>query len=130
MLSKFLSFFMVLLLTTSSYCFADFPMMYDLNDALALSESTKQPVVLVFGAKWCPYCVELKNDINNGDFSKELDDKIVCYIDIDKHKDLKKEYRIQTLPDTRFLVSKVEVSQLTGYGKTKFREWIKNADKK
>lgn len=130
MLNKFFSLFIVLLLTINSYCLADFPMMYDFNDALALSESTKQPLIVIFGAKWCPYCEDLKNDIDNGNLSKELDHKIVCYIDIDKHKDLKKEYRIQNLPDTRYLVSKKEVSQLIGYGKTKFKEWIRNADKK
>lgn len=111
-------------------CVADFPTVDNLDDAIALSESTNQPIVLIFGAKWCPYCVELKKHINSGNFTKELDTKIVCYIDVDQHKDVKKEYGVKTLPDTRYLVDKKEKSQLIGYGESKFREWIKNVEQK
>lgn len=129
MLNKLLVMLMFFLcVSDNNICLADFPIMDDLNDAIALSESTDQPVVLIFGAKWCPYCVELKKAINNGNFARELDDKIVCYIDIDQHKDLKKEYGVKALPDTRYLVDKKEKTQIIGYGEFKFREWIKNAE--
>lgn len=131
MLNKLVVMFMFFLcFNIGDVCVADFPIMYDLNDAVALSESTGQSVVLIFGATWCPYCVELKKDINDGNFGRELDNKIVCYIDVDKHKDLKKEYDVRTLPDTRYLVDKKEKSQIKGYNEPKFKVWLKNAEQK
>jgi len=113
----------------SNYCWADYPMVDNILDGIALSESSDQPLLIIFGAKWCPHCVNLKADINNGVFTKELDGKIVCYVDVDQHKDMKKQYRVTTLPDSRFLKDKKEVSIFSGYNKTKYKEWLKNVNK-
>ena len=40
-------------------------------------------LVLVFGADWCPYCKDLKKDIDN---IKEFKSYIVCFINTDQNK--------------------------------------------
>jgi thioredoxin-like negative regulator of GroEL len=109
---------------------ADGPAMVNsLEDAMALSESTKMPTLVIFGADWCGFCKSLKKDIESGMLNKELDNYIVCYIDIDKNKDLKKEFDVKTLPDSRILIDKKEISQYKGYDKSKYKKWINNVDK-
>lgn len=101
-----------------------------LEDAMALSESTKMPTLVIFGAEWCGYCTGLKNDINNGELNKELDSYIICYIDVDKNKDVKKEYKVRNLPDSRILKNKIETEKITGYEKNRYKKWINDASKR
>jgi thioredoxin-like negative regulator of GroEL len=102
--------------------------MNNLVDAIALSESSKKPVLVIFGADWCRYCGVLHKDLEDEDAAKALDDFIVCSIDIDKDKDLAKEYGVKSLPDSRIIKDKVEVSIYVGYkGKVKYLTWINDA---
>lgn len=102
----------------------------DLIDAIALSESTKKPLLLVFSAKWCGPCSALHKDLDDTDMLKILDDYIICFIDIDDHKDISKEFNVKSLPDSRIIDNKVEISTYIGYhGKQKFLTWFTNATK-
>lgn len=98
----------------------------DFEDAIALSESSKMPVLVVFSAEWCKYCSLLKKDIDNGEYSKELDKYIVCFVDVDKRADLKKEYRVSTIPDSRIIKDQKEQKQIIGYDKTKYKKWLQH----
>lgn len=120
-----ITFFLVIF--SSKICVADFPIVNNIEDAIILSEQTKQPILLVFGAEWCKYCVNLKTDIQDGIFSKELDSVIVCFIDIEKYKHLRLEYKVSNLPDSRMIISNKEESSLIGYNKQKYKQWIINA---
>lgn len=95
-----------------------------LEDAVALSESTKMPVLLIFGAEWCGYCKNLKKDIETGVMNKELENYIICYIDVDKHKDIKKEFKVSSIPDSRIIVDKKETAIKKGYVKDQYKKWI------
>lgn len=111
-----------------SVSLADSPAMVNsLEDAMALSESTKMPVLVIFGADWCGYCKILKKEISSGEMNKELDNYIICYIDTDKNKDLKKEFNVRSLPDSRIFIDKKETGQYKGYDKNKYKKWIENA---
>ena len=70
-----------------------------LEDAIVLSENTKMPILLVFGADWCQNCVSLKQDMIKGDLVSELDGFIVCYVNIEDNKELPKLYRVKNVPD-------------------------------
>lgn len=95
----------------------------DINDALALSESTETDLLVVFGADWCGHCVSLKKDIAKNE--SVVDDHIVCYVNVDKNKDLAKEYRVRGMPDCMILRKKIEIKRKVGYESLKkFREWI------
>lgn len=97
----------------------------DLLDAIALADETKQDVLAVFTADWCKYCSVMKKDIQ--DDQKIVDDMIICYIDVDKNPDLKKEYKVKTIPDYMIIRKRVELKRKVGYtSKKQFIEWLKN----
>jgi len=106
--------------------FADFPVVNDLHIAESLSESTDQPIVLIFGAKSCSACGLLKQDIDDGYFLTLLDSKIVCYIDITKEKELRDKYKIKSLPDTRYIVDGKQKASIIGYERKKYEQWLSN----
>lgn len=117
-----------ILLCSISAVSADSPAMVDsLEDAMALSESTKMPALVIFGADWCGYCKTLKNHISSGDLNKQLDNYIICYIDVEKNPELKREFSVKTLPDSRIFIENQEKSQYKGYDKNKYKKWIENA---
>lgn len=97
-----------------------------IEDAQSLSEKTKQPVLLIFGADYCEYCVRLKQDIILGNLSSGIDQYIICYINLTKNSDLIKEYNISNMPDSRIIKSNKEISSFKGYSKTKYLAWLKN----
>jgi len=105
---------------------ADFPIVTDLQVAESLSESTGQPLILIFGAKSCAFCGLLKKDIEEGYFLLQLDGKIVCYIDITREKKLRDKYDIKSLPDTRYIVDGKEIAHIVGYDRKKYDKWLSN----
>jgi thioredoxin-related protein len=93
-----------------------------LVDAVALSESSKKDILIVFTADWCKYCNKFKSEMTGDDILK---DKIVCYIDFDTNKDIIKEYRVSTIPDFIVLHNRVEIKRKVGYNNSKeFIKWI------
>lgn len=96
-----------------------------LIDAIALSETIKKDVLVIFTADWCQYCQKLKNDINRN--PSIVEDKIICYIDKDNNKDLIKEYKVKSIPDYLILRDNIEIARQVGYyGKDELVEWLKN----
>lgn len=102
-------------------------MIYDFKEASVLSQETKMPILLIFGADWCPHCKSLKQDITDDDFGDLLDKYILCYIDVDDNRELKNEFRIKSLPDSRILKSGVEKYSMIGYDHNRYKTWILNA---
>lgn len=96
-----------------------------LEDAVAFSEDTGKDLLVIFTADWCVNCTAMKTDIESDD--KILDDMIVCYVDIDDRKDLKKEYRVKLIPDYLILRKKIEIKRKVGYtNKDSFIKWLRN----
>lgn len=118
-----------MMLVYSNQCIAETNIVSNLSDAVALSEDTQMPLLLVFGADWCQHCNNLKRDLNSPEFAGSLDNYIICYINIDKNPDLKKEYRVRTLPDSRIIRNKIEQSIIVGYERNKYKKWITHANK-
>jgi thioredoxin-like negative regulator of GroEL len=97
-----------------------------LEDAIALSEDTKMPIILVFGADWCKNCVSLKQDIIKGDLLVVLDGFITCYVNIDDNQELPKLYKVKNIPDSRIISGGIETKSLVGYNKTNYKKWLMN----
>jgi thioredoxin 1 len=116
--------FILSLLISSQTLFATPPVFTNSpEDAFTLAQEIKLDILLVFGAKWCPACLVMKNDIHK-DLSL-VESLIVCYIDFNDRPDMVKEYKVRQLPDYMIYKNNVEVKRITGYdSKEKFKEWI------
>jgi thioredoxin-related protein len=93
------------------------------DKALKVAEEYKRPLVIIFGAKWCPYCKELKKDLEK---ITELNNYVVCLIDIGINKTLVKHYKIKSLPTSVIVVSNKEQDRKVGYELEDYSEWLKN----
>lgn len=82
-----------------------------LEDAAVLQKEIKNDIILIFGSKNCSFCEKLKNDL----ILMNIEDKIICVIDIDKNKELKHEYRVSIIPDTRIISNGKEKKKIIGY---------------
>jgi thioredoxin 1 len=93
------------------------------EDAFIMAQEIDLDILLVFGAKWCPACVVMKNDIH-----KNLDivnSTIVCYVDFEERPDMVLEYQVKVLPDYMIYRNKKEIKRKTGYNsKEEFRQWM------
>jgi len=95
---------------------------YDLLDAIAMSEESNKPILAIFTADWCKYCHIMKNDILTNNVGKGM---IVAYIDIDKHPDVAKEYMVRTIPDYFIMKDRIEIKRQVGYNNyQKFARWF------
>lgn len=102
---------------------------YDMVDAIALSENNNKDILVIFTADWCKYCQVMKQDIN--DDPQIVSNLIVCYINIDEvqHKNTIKEFKVKTIPDYCIIRKKIEIKRSKGYTtKNKFIQWLKNAN--
>jgi thioredoxin-like negative regulator of GroEL len=97
-----------------------------LDEAESLSKTTRKPVLLILGADYCAYCHKLKDDLLNTDLKDSVDSYIVCYIDIEKHHDLKAKYSVSILPHSRITKIDGSVRSIEGYSKTLYQKWLKN----
>jgi thioredoxin 1 len=84
-----------------------------LEDAVVLSESTDYNILIVFGAKWCHYCVKSKEEVHNN--ISKYENIILLYVDVDSNKQLKKEYDIKLLPTYLLLKDREEIKRKAGY---------------
>lgn len=88
-----------------------------------MSKNTKQNVLVVFGADWCPNCVNLKNDLNKYPPSN----MIIVLVDVEKNSNLAKEYGVIRIPDYLILENGIETDRKRGYkSRVEFKKWIKN----
>jgi len=86
-----------------------------------LSKQLNRPLILIFGASWCPYCKDLKADLES---IKQLDATVVCVIDIEKNKNLVDKYKIKGLPTSVIVKSDKEQSRHSGYKRNSYETWL------
>jgi len=85
----------------------------------AMAEKDRR-VILVFSADWCPHCVSLKEHLKG----MELGDHLVCIVDVDQHKDLKRKHSVRILPTSIIVEEGKEVSRNRGFNPEKYDEWF------
>lgn len=95
------------------------------KQSLELTQELGLPIVLIFGADWCKYCVVQKKDLWAN--LELLNDMIIVPIDIDESPQVAHEYGIRKVPTTVFLLNKTEKARKNGYSNLKdFKAWLKN----
>lgn len=93
----------------------------DLDTAMSLSKDTKQNILLIFSADWCGHCTNLKEDLSS---MSQLDNKIICVIDVDKYKKLARKFGAKSLPTSIILDNEFkEYTRITGYNKIDYKKW-------
>jgi thioredoxin-related protein len=97
-----------------------------LPEANKLSRLTNKPVLLIFGADHCRFCESLKKDILDLKLSPHIDKYIICYVDIAKNPEYKKEYSVGIIPDSRIMRNNKEISKNKGYLRDNYIIWINN----
>jgi thioredoxin-related protein len=97
-----------------------------LDDAIRISETTQQPVLLIFGSESCKFCNKLKEDLTNSELKDYTDRYIICYIDVHDNITLKNKYEVRAIPDTRIIKNKVQITKIVGYNKETYKDKIKN----
>ena len=70
----------------------------DYNQAIKISKELNQPLILLFSADWCVYCVKLKKDIS--DNVDQFENTTICIVNIDKNPELAKKYKVRSIPRT------------------------------
>jgi len=86
----------------------------DYNQAIKISKELNQPLILLFSADWCVYCVKLKKDISNN--MGRFEDTTICIVDIDKDKNLSKKYGVRSIPRTLVFDNKGnKIKEFKGY---------------
>jgi thioredoxin-related protein len=120
----YLLFFIAILVTFASA--NDSFILDSIEETKRLSKLTNKPALIIFGADYCKFCNSLKEDILNNELSPIVDNYIICYIDIKSSPELKIEYNISMIPDSRILLNNQELSSKKGYSKESYKLWLEN----
>lgn len=119
--------FLIIFSILSTTIFASDSFILDsFSEATKLSKLTNKPILLIFGADYCSHCSKLKTDILQLNLSPNIDNYIICFLDIGKNPNLKQEYNIHVIPNSRIIKSGVETKPLIGYNKDNYISWLKS----
>lgn len=95
----------------------------EIKQALAQAATTKTPIIIVFGANWCPDCRMLDSAMKNGASAALLSHEFeIVKVDIgrmDKNVDLAKDYGVplkKGIPAVAIISPKNEVLYVTKEG--------------
>lgn len=97
----------------------------NLEEAKLASKELKKDILVIFETDWCGTCRKLKESIFD---TKELDNYIICFLDVDKDKEIAESYIVKSLPyyvivDSNGIVKK----RGSGYkSKSIFLKWLDN----
>lgn len=129
-MNKFFKLYLIFILSTFfvvniSDLYAKPPIVVStINDGLILSKDIKQKFIIIFKNENCIYCNKLVKDIS--DDPEMLSDTIICYIDIKENKDIVKEYKVSTIPDSRLYDNGNFIKRIIGYsGKKDYLDKLK-----
>ena len=101
--------------------------MNNYESAKKVSNDLGMDILLVFSADWCKYCNMLKKDLSSSVSKDELQDIIICTIDVDNNPKMKREYSVSSIPDSLFLSKNKIKSRRKGYNDLgKYLKWLKS----
>ena len=110
----------------SSLSMADGFVLDSIAEAEQLSKLSNRPILLILGSNRCVFCEMLKDEIISGDINNHIQEYIVCYIDLEKNKTLKKTYNVNIIPDSRIIKKQKITSKITGFDKKKYIKWLED----
>lgn len=75
-----------------------------------------EKTLLIFGAKWCKYCITAKNDMNsNQQLADRLKEYTIVDLDYDKDKEIIDGHNVKTLPTFLIFQDGKEIGRYVGY---------------
>jgi len=109
----------------TAICLASQPsvLVSSIDEAVTLANEIDSVALIVFTSDSCRYCFKLKKDFE--DYPSMIENKVICYIEYDKHRLLAKKYNVKTLPHSIILGNSHIVKEYIGYEKMKYSEWLK-----
>jgi len=116
---------LVVITITPTSLFAESFVLDSLSEANKLSKSTNKPVLVIFGSDSCAFCVLLKKSIAT-DLKNDIDGYIICYLDLGKNPELKKEHQISLIPDSRIVKDDTTISVKKGFNLREYKNWLQN----
>ena len=119
-------FFLIFFVFNYSTLVADTFILSSVKEAQTLSEATEKPILSIFGAESCRFCSILKNDLGHA-LKKDVDNFIVCYIDIKSEPALKEQLKITSVPNSRIIEGGKVKSSMVGYKQDDYKKWLQNA---
>jgi|694.fasta_scaffold00614_30 thioredoxin-related protein len=96
-----------------------------LEEAKVASKELKKDILIIFETEWCGTCRKFKESVFD---TKELEKYIVCFLDIDKEKELADSYIVKSLP-YYVIVNSDGIVKKRGSGyksKIIFLNWLNN----
>lgn len=116
---------LAVIVISSTNLYAESFILDSLSEANKLSKSTNKPVLVIFGSDSCAFCVLLKKSIES-DLKNDIDGYIICYLDLGKNPELKTEYQISLIPDSRIVKDDTTISVKKGFNLREYKNWLKN----
>lgn len=78
----------------------------DLSEIFARAKQSGKPIILIFGAVWCPHCRKMKRDTIETSEIRALADKFHwAYVEVDKNASIARSYDIRVIPQVYLLDS-------------------------
>jgi len=94
------------------------------EEAITFGRTARKPVLLIFGAKWCGYCRDLKDQtLPSPEVQAELANFIVYEIDVDAERALASKFNVKSLPAYK-IVGDAEQTLAEGIGFKKPKEFV------
>lgn len=116
MMYKIYSFLLILCLVFMSNESSAKPPIFveSYQDAKTITQDMQMPMIVIFSASWCKFCIKIKEDIVNN--MNMFEDTVICIIDIEQHQDLAKKFRVKKIPKMIIFNDKgKEIDNIIGY---------------
>jgi len=97
------------------------------SDALILSKEQDKKIFLLFKSEKCHWCDKQKQILMLPELSGNLNNYVICYIDILKEKDIAKKYSVKAVP-AFFVIDggeKIYKNNVGYLDNNEFKNWIK-----
>ena len=97
----------------------------DLSEAKNAAKELNKDILLIFETEWCSTCKTFKKE-SVFDNDESIDDYILCFLDIEKDKEIADKYMVKSLPYYLIVDSEGNVKKKgSGYKSKKiFLNWL------
>jgi thioredoxin-related protein len=99
----------------------------NLEEAKSAASKLNKDILIIFETDWCGTCRKFKKD-SVSKIDIELDDYIVCFLDVEKDKNIIDKYEVKSLPYYIVINKNGEIKKRgSGYkSKNLFIDWLFN----
>lgn len=99
------------------------------QEAVSMARKTSQKMLLIFGAKWCHYCEQMKSTtLQSSSVKRKLQNYVYYYVDTDVEPSIARKYNSKSIPYYVIATSDERIIK-SGSGYKSEKEFIKWIDK-